>query len=347
MAEPTSEKPRPPAPRSFAKRAAFAAWVCLSSAVLLEVALRVADPFGVGYFWAMRRYVANLASNPQFSYIHRPHYQDRLQGVEVSVNGEGLRWPEFEPSKPKGTVRVIVLGDSVVFGWGAPIEATFPMLLQKALRQRDARVEVIAAGVCSWNTRSELEFMKAKGFGYSPDVLLLVVYDNDIDPHEKGARHAAARVPQPQRSWPRRVIRAMGNRSYLIATALAIRGKLVAGHRDAALYGDDSPPWQNAKGALMELIQLCRERDVALAVYLDGNSDLPFTHACFEQHGKVLTSSGIPFTAATPELYRPQYCNSWVDGHANPARHRRVADAVRTLLEPLVAARTSLGVSGR
>ncbi len=339
MSQPASPSPGSSRKKRRVRRLVFVLWVAGAAAAALELALRAADPFGVGYFWAMRKYGEILEPHPKFAYLHRPGFRGRLQGVEVSINSEGLRWPEFQVKKPRGAVRVMFLGDSVVFGWGAPLDATFPMLVQRALRRRWPQVEVIAAGACSWNTRTEVEFMKERGFRYEPDVLVLVVYDNDIDPHETGAGRAPQVAAPKPRSLARRVARALGRHSYLAATLLAIRGKFAAGQRSPALYADDSPLWRAARAALEELIALCRRKHVALAAYLEGNPRLPFTQACFKQYGRVLRQAGAPFIEARPEWFQPRYRNSWVDGHANPARHRLMADAILKMVEPLVAAR--------
>ena len=57
--------------------------------------------------------------------------------------------------------RVLILGDSLVFGWGVPYEATFAGRLTQRIKAHHASWECIAAGVGSWNTRTEMEFLRA------------------------------------------------------------------------------------------------------------------------------------------------------------------------------------------
>src|SRR4029079_7866623 len=64
----------------------------------------------------------------------------------ISVNQMGLRGPEIGP-KPPGTLRVLALGDSFTFGVGARVGETYPAQLEKALRARGVRTEVLNAGV--------------------------------------------------------------------------------------------------------------------------------------------------------------------------------------------------------
>ncbi len=51
------------------------------------------------------------------------------QSVEYVINSFGYRGPERGYEKPKGTFRIVVLGDSRTFGFGVPIERHFTMLL--------------------------------------------------------------------------------------------------------------------------------------------------------------------------------------------------------------------------
>ena len=50
--------------------------------------------------------------------------------VPIRTNSLGLRSPEVEYDKPAGTTRILVLGDSVAFGWGyaarTPLPASLP-----------------------------------------------------------------------------------------------------------------------------------------------------------------------------------------------------------------------------
>src|SRR5690606_3527878 len=44
-------------------------------------------------------------------------------------------------------LRVVALGDSLTAGYGLPQEAAFPVVLEKALRERGMEVEIANAGV--------------------------------------------------------------------------------------------------------------------------------------------------------------------------------------------------------
>ena len=125
--------------------------------VLLEIFLRMFDPIGIGYYSETRKYFQAMHDNDDFAYIHTAGYDDKLQGVQVTINSEGLRSPEFPTTKPVGEKRLLLIGDSVVFGWGAPQDSIMSAWLQRRLDADAPGWRVIAAGVGSWNTRTEYE----------------------------------------------------------------------------------------------------------------------------------------------------------------------------------------------
>jgi acyl-CoA thioesterase-1 len=56
-----------------------------------------------------------------------------------------------------GTVRLVALGDSLTAGYNLPQSAAFPAVLEKALRARGHRVEVVNAGVSGDTAAGGLE----------------------------------------------------------------------------------------------------------------------------------------------------------------------------------------------
>lgn len=116
-------------------------------------------------------------------------------GIPVTINSQGLREREIGYEKPEDTFRILNLGDSVVMGWGVRAEETYGRQLEEQLNQQDAAgpVEVINAGMATWNLDNDLAFLQAEGLKYQPDLILLdVTLVNDI----KGAS-ALRRLERP------------------------------------------------------------------------------------------------------------------------------------------------------
>ena len=114
MSAARSAKPRP-----WLRRLRYSIYLLVAIMLGSEVLLRVLDPLGIWYLYEINRYSKEMmVSNQWFSYIHEPGVFDTVQGVGVSINSHGLRGPEFPSEKPAGKIRLMILGNSVVFGWG-------------------------------------------------------------------------------------------------------------------------------------------------------------------------------------------------------------------------------------
>ena len=102
--------------------------------------------------------------------------------VGVRINSRGLHDVEHETRKEPGTFRILVLGDSYVEALQVELEQTFGRLLERDLRTRLGRpVDVVSAGVSSWGTDNELQYLRHEGWKYQPDLVLLAFTStNDV-----------------------------------------------------------------------------------------------------------------------------------------------------------------------
>ena len=103
----------------------------------------------------------------------------------VSTNGLGLREGPIPMPKPPGVTRVVLLGDSFVFGYGVPAEARLGVHLESYLNQRGrnakGRVEVLHIGVVSWNLIAEAAFLRRFLTPLDPDLVIQIAVPNDLD----------------------------------------------------------------------------------------------------------------------------------------------------------------------
>jgi len=156
----------------------------LISLITVEVAIRMLDPLGVSYFQEASRYHLDKLPDPFLVYKHAPGLQQTYQGVRVSINELGLRDHNLV-KKQDGELRILLLGDSVTFGWGVPIEATFGRKLESALAlQRGRTVRTVNTGVGSYNTVQEYTVLRTYADIIEPDVVVLLYVNNDIEPND-------------------------------------------------------------------------------------------------------------------------------------------------------------------
>lgn len=106
----------------------------------------------------------------------------RLNPEHPDVSSQGVRDRKYVLPKPVDVFRILVLGDSVVYGSGIPQAELFTELLEMAgVPPADCRVlEVVNAGVKGYTTYNEIEYYAAEGRRFGADLVLLCVCLNDI-----------------------------------------------------------------------------------------------------------------------------------------------------------------------
>ncbi len=107
----------------------------------------------------------------------RSLYGKEIQTYHVAVNSHGQRDREHSYEKTPGVYRILVVGDSMVFGSGG-VESSdrFTDILEKSTRN----VEVINAGTPGYGTDQEYQFLKMEGLKYHPDLVILCAVFNDF-----------------------------------------------------------------------------------------------------------------------------------------------------------------------
>ena len=100
----------------------------------------------------------------------------------VKLNHEGWRDAEHSIPRDAATRRLLIVGDSVAFGWGIPrVEDRLGEQLRGRLERRtSAHWEVLNASRGDSHTLHEIASMQGMAV-YKPDVVLLIYVFNDID----------------------------------------------------------------------------------------------------------------------------------------------------------------------
>ncbi len=123
--------------------------------------------------------------DPQLGWRHVPNrtikHVQREYTVTESFNSRGVRGPEYALDKPPGVYRIVVIGDSFAEGFSVEFEEVFTEILKQRLNdQLNQRFEVINLGVAGYSTDQELLLFQTEGKRYSPDLTILILYDNDV-----------------------------------------------------------------------------------------------------------------------------------------------------------------------
>jgi hypothetical protein len=145
-----------------------------------EVAVRVASP----EMWLPGEdepegIMHRRSPDPLLVYELRPGARirfprERGQGtVTLEVNALGLRdRPGLAHQKPAGGKRVLVVGDSIVFGLGVELEETLAKRLEAELRARGLETECIGVAVSGYDALQAVQLLRTKGLAFGPHLVV-------------------------------------------------------------------------------------------------------------------------------------------------------------------------------
>jgi hypothetical protein len=129
---------------------------------------------------------ANTPKAEFYGWVFPPNYvafqvdSDTGKSHEARTNSQGWRDIEHSLEKPKGVLRILILGDSNTFG-AVPFEDLYTRRLEKILHERGHKnVEVISIASGGWGTDIQLEALKREGILYKPDVVIYQFCTNDV-----------------------------------------------------------------------------------------------------------------------------------------------------------------------
>lgn len=129
--------------------------------------------------------------HPKYLYTLRPGFQQEIgvtldTGVSgkmpVAISDQGLRDRHYDAKAPD-EYRVLMIGDSFLFGWGLPESESLPRRFEAALRAAHPgrNISVINAGVCGYAPWQELGLLEETGLALQPDLVLLQTFmANDL-----------------------------------------------------------------------------------------------------------------------------------------------------------------------
>lgn len=126
--------------------------------------------------------IIQLSVHRDIIYELIPSSKYRFQNVLVETNTAGFKDREYPSAKQPKTVRIIGLGDSVMFGWGVPESDCYLTKLEAALNQSgEIPFEVINTAVPGYNTVMEVATLEQKMDLGTVDMVIINFVGNDLD----------------------------------------------------------------------------------------------------------------------------------------------------------------------
>jgi len=285
---------------------------------LIEGYVRLFQTDGQNFDIEMWRYAKDLkrvSDIPGMGHEHVPGTSGVYMGVPVAINSAGWRDREHPQEKPANTIRIMMLGDSLTFGWGAPADGVTSYVLEEALNAGGGpqHYEVLNTGIGNTNTSMQVAYFLAEGKVYKPDVVVLNYFINDAEEtpvrkgnwlvdHSYAAVFLASRIDTLKRTYS-------GQGSWL--------------DYYSGLYEREKPGWQETKAAFARLAAYARENGIALLVAhypeLHELDPYPFGKVT-EMVAAMAASEGVPFVDLLPGVQDREPTSLWVtptDAHPN------------------------------
>ncbi len=127
-------------------------------------------------------HIVRLSPDPRIVYELVPSLDVTFLGAALRTNPDGFRGPALTPARTRPAVRVVGLGDSVMFGWGVSEEDSYLARLAPLLETTSPGVawEVVNTAVPGYNTVMEVATLEAKGLRFDPDLVILNFVGNDL-----------------------------------------------------------------------------------------------------------------------------------------------------------------------
>jgi len=274
---------------------------------------------------------------------YREYAQRFEQAVRPQLNALGYRDGDPARGREPGTLRLLVVGDSFVFGFGVPDAAdTFPAALERELAARrpgQPPCVVFNGGQPGLDTRHELQVLEQLLPRVEPHVVLLGYYVNDVEPAEVKLAYFASRrlLPLVSDNLERcsQVWRLL--EGAVVSGTVALGWKPGYAEHLAALYEPGSASWSRQADALRRLLRRPGVPVAAVLFPLLGDEQpypLAGAHAQLEA---LFAGEGVPcldLRSALAGLPRDQLQAASFDPHLSA---RGLALAAAATAEMLVA----------
>ena len=122
-------------------------------------------------------------ADPDIGYYPQPNAELIRYGGRVATNAFGMRSPQVDRDKPTGVFRILMLGDSTLYG-GSYIdqEDMYATVLQKRLTALGlpGKVEVLAMGCNGWGPFHEHGFIRKYPDAFHADLTLIQMPIDDV-----------------------------------------------------------------------------------------------------------------------------------------------------------------------
>ena len=321
--------------REFAINSAIMAFALLLAYAAVEAYISYAIDDGMQFdleMWRYAREIKRQSANPAIGHEHTPNTRAHLMGADVVISSQGLRDRDYPLTPPPGRTRVMILGDSLAFGWGVPGDKTYSKRLEQKLLAAGHDVEVINTGVGNYNTEMQVAYFLERGAAFQPHHVVLNYFINDAEPTP---RYRASVLAENSRAYV-----------YFSSRVDAVMRMVGTGEKTdwrtyyASLYEAPSTGPARVAAAVERLAAYCKERGIKLMLAnypeLREPANYPFPQVN-EFISRVARENGLPYLDMLPAVRDLLPESLWVtrpDPHPSVAAHEVFANELFRVLQP-------------
>jgi lysophospholipase L1-like esterase len=150
----------------------------IGTLTILEFSLRLYGYDSVMQLKKGKGSIIQPSPYPNLRYELTPNASCKIYESDVTINSSGYRGQEGTPGKYNG-YRILILGDSITFGYALPVEATFSSQLQQLLLREKPDFEILNFGVGGYDILQEVALLEHRGLKFMPDMVVVGYCLND------------------------------------------------------------------------------------------------------------------------------------------------------------------------
>ena len=313
--------------------------------VVGEVAVRLLKPQKGLMRW--------FAPSDRYGFIMKPNFSGDLRfpkpnfTMEVRINSHGHRFPEYDTTqfKDDSFTKILLLGDSFMFGHGVNIGDQVGYRLDKLLAASGRKFAVINSGVGGWGTLQQTTYARDHFDVFNPDIVVLLFCGNDPDDDIR----FEAKIGYDERGYLRlpgkaflrnhsHLYRFMAREFHKVVHNITLKrkskedGNAAVDQQSASLIIESQ--WQKTGAALERFYQDLRQANPAARILLMATA--PWEENNRESLQSIATDAGVEYVdlyEETVDLTKEQRQMPH-DGHWSVRLHELSAE---TLAEAILA----------
>ena len=295
------------------------------SLFIIEMFCRLILDNGMHYHLEMWKYAVSLkrvSENPKLGHVHLPNKKVTLMGVDIEINQFGLRSGNVDLDSQE--LKILMLGDSITFGWGVSYSETVSSRLEYALESSlEKEVKVVNAGVGNYNTAMQVEWLERVGLDMNPDIIILNFFINDAE-----LTPTYNKVSFSDQFFYSKVIFLAG----LDTAKRYLHGGQNWREYYTSLYSSNSLEWREFQKSFLRLVEICIKNRLPLIIVdypeLRQLSPYPFKNIS-EKIKNLSIKNNLPYIPLLPALVNENPKDLWVtvpDPHPNGYANELMAE---------------------